>query len=323
MRLETSCSKNLGPSTPLHKSSQQAKESNDQEEIETIYTDYGNVVQTEASASVMATLPVAIQGPSLAAVITMPPARLELCIAQLRSSLTTFIEFGQTPFLKPESQANADCPVHEAFLACTAYRVQNPYNRVFVASTLSRKYIKLVRSLHGVSSTRDNLATLQAILVFQIMFLFGQDQRLREIAELTIQDVDRGMLGLQQQYFWTSTETHDYQTWLSLESIRRTILAHIYIKCVLSHATRGYTEFCPSLFQIPLTVHGGLWNASDQDQWLQIIQDQQLSPKSLIMPYAEAVNTWLADDYRNIDDMHVLLLSACRKSAASFRPASL
>lgn len=288
--------------------------------------DKSDLQQASQSATVkqQISLPKDIRGLLTAAVITMPVARLQLCITRLRSTLTSFTDLGRTPFLKASMDTSADCPVQEAFLACSAYRSQHANNQAFIASTLSRRYIKLVRNLHRNMSTTDRLVAIQAILVFQIMFLFDENHKLRELARLTLEDIDHAIVALQQQSFWGMQNSNsidsDYDSWLMLESVRRTILAHAFIKSLCSHLEQGYSEFSPSLFRIPVTIHGGLWNAKNKGEWLSIIQEQKLSPTSLMMPYGEAIDAWLADGYQDVDDMHILLLSACRKSAPFFEP---
>lgn len=231
----------------------------------------------------------------------------------------------KTPFLKVSPVVEAkdgEDSLHDAFLACTAYRNRTRHNSVFLNRTLYRSFLKLVCRLRTSIKLQEQLSTIQAILLFQIMFYFGDDDLLRKIAESHADIVASSVQLLQREYIErtdrlgtlekTSVVTCRYYQWLFLESCRRTVIAHLYIKAIYQNLRDGYCDQVPCLAPLPLTVDGELWDAQSEEEWCEVMRMRKASVSMLIKPLADAVDIWTANDYENMDDFQMMLLDACK-----------
>lgn len=228
---------------------------------------------------------------------------------------------GCTPFSKSfaDNLTTTTSAIDDAFLSCIAFTHRTRNTRSMFVNTWIRSFSKLVCKLSNDGSFEDRLANLQAVLLFQIMAYFGDQDTLYEIAEKCSQRVDNAIQLLQDDLLDygrsiiacdSMTEYSEYGRWLLLESARRTILAHLFVKAIHFHSRRGYCELVPRLAVLPLTIDGDLWNAKSEGEWHNILQSKHIGPR--IKPYFEAIDIWAADNQDNIDDFGVMLLGACK-----------
>jgi hypothetical protein len=259
--------------------------------------------------------------PEPACTVSLNPFRLHTCIQRLLKCITSMAREARTPFRKPfsESIAGDTSFIDDAYLCCVAFRNKTDATKDIVSRTCARSFGRLVHRLGDAISFPERLVTLQAILIFQIMAYFGCEAGSCEIAERCAGLIEKSVHTLQDDLLnYSSGETgvmwahqSQYQQWLLLESARRTILAHMFIKAVYLHIRRGFCELVPKLAVLPLTIDGDLWNASSEAQWHMLIENQ-LHPSPNIKPYLEAIDVWTMNGQDNMDDFGIMLLGVCK-----------
>lgn len=261
----------------------------------------------------------------------MSPLRLHKSIRHLQKCVNDMAHQTQTPFLKVTPIAEAEDEgnsLNDAFLACTAYQSRGRQNSGFINRTLSRTFVKLIHRLQKLHNFQEQLCTVQAVLLFNIMFLFGDDDVLRQVAESHMSIVEASVQILQHKLVNSLSAMtkpgvimHQYHQWLLLESCRRTIIAHIYIKGTYQYLRVGYYDQIPCITDLPLTVEVDLWDAQTEQEWCQVMRTKTASDAMLVKPIADAVDIWTANDYKNKDDLQMMLLECVgahgRKSASA------
>lgn len=228
---------------------------------------------------------------------------------------------GSTPFLKPldDDVVATTGPVDEAYLACLAFTHKTRHTLPRVIRTSIRSFDKLLNTLANELAFEERLTILQAVLLFQIMAYFGGEKDLCEAAEQCSRRIDdaielleRDLHGYGSSFLTSSVLKHrsEYQHWLLLESARRTILAHLFIKAIFYHIRHGYCDLVPRLAVLPLTVEGDLWNTISEDDWHDRRRSKHSAPT--IKTYLEALDSWTANDQHNMDDFGIMLMGACK-----------
>lgn len=247
-----------------------------------------------------------------------------MCVQRLQSCVSMMAHENQTPFLKllPTPYEDDEHPVDNAFLACTAYRARTRQNSTLVTNTLKRNFLGLIKAALSFKVFEDHLQVIQALLLYQIMFFFGDDDDLRQLAETHAKAVQTSVDIFQHrlisklrklpQSMTLDPPAIQYGIWLLLESARRTIFAHLFIKCIYGQYKNGYCEYVPYLAPLPVTTAGDLWEAKSEDDWWQLVLRRDRPIKSSVMAYDEAVNMWYENGQSNMDDFHVMIYGACK-----------
>lgn len=260
--------------------------------------------------------------------VQLAPFRLHKCIQKLQDCISSIAQEASSLFLKFRSDgSDADT---STFFACTAYQSRTKRNQPILKRALSAEFLRLVRDLKRTISFRDHLSLLQSLIVFQIIFYFGDDDTLRVLAENHAESIQRSVWLFQQslisEIVFPSIHTSvddtisvQYQRWLLLESARRMILAHLFVKGIYSHLRNGYCDIVPALAELPLSIEGDLWEADTEDMWKKFLTQKPRILESSVMPYGEAVTFWLVNDCPNMDDFHHLIYEACH----DLEPASI
>lgn len=252
--------------------------------------------------------------------VQLTPFRLQKCIQGLQGCVASIAQEGCTLFLKTgfdDSDAKTN-----TFLACTAYQSRTKHNQAILNNALTRGFIALVRSLQRRPPFREHLSTLQSVVIFQIMFYFGDNEELRSLAENHAEAVQRSVWHFQQSFisevvFPSTTVDGDnaqhtsYERWFLLESARRTILAHLFVKSAYGQVQNGYSDLVPSLAVLPLSIEGDLWEANTEEAWRSALQKRPRALNSSVITYGEATAFWLSNDCPNMDDFHHLIYGAC------------
>lgn len=253
--------------------------------------------------------------------VSLNPFRLHSCIQRLLKCITSMAQEARTPFRKPfsESIAGDTSFIDDAYLCCVAFRNRTDATKDIVSRTCARSFGKLVHRLGDAISFPERLVALQAILLFQIMAYFGCEDGSCDTVERCAGPIENAVHTLQDDLLnHNSGETgamgiymSQYQQWLLLESARRTILAHMFIKAVYLHIRRGFCELVPKLAVLPLTIDGDLWNASSEAEWHMLVKSK-IDSSPNIKPYLEAIDVWTINGQDNMDDFGIMLLGVCK-----------
>ena len=253
--------------------------------------------------------------------VQLQPFNLDQLVQRIQSSIISMAEDAQTPFLKPLHCGDEpiDTFLDETLVVCCAYVNRTQHNRPSLMRTISRKYIKLMHTLRGHMSLELILTALQATILFEIMLLFDEDVSMRSLADHGFKTIEAAMNDLQKRLIeelayptlYTGCDSASrYSRWLIHESVRRVMIAHWIVKAAYTHLRDGYCAVVPILVRLPLTRSGDLWEASSEDEWQ--LKTEQEQSKVTVVPYVEALDYWVANDYQNMDKFQTMLFEACK-----------
>jgi hypothetical protein len=164
-------------------------------------------------------------------------------------------------------------PMQDAQAACALYNARNDINADFITRHITSRVEELVTTTMPTSHI-DVAARAHALMLYQVMFVFGGDVRLHCHIEALlpyIEEVGVALLGLCRQEgdptgtlpLYPSTIARDtWRLFILRETLRRTVLSlHQFV--ALCHLLLGRRDSCaPGLEQgIKVTLSAQLWRA--------------------------------------------------------------
>jgi hypothetical protein len=208
--------------------------------------------------------------------------------------LSQWVETGSNPFMHMELWR--DCfpqPIQGAYMAMSAYLHKTPLNAHIVNRVIEEKVTRLVAQglkaeSSATSNTLDNLARVQALLVYQCIGLYDGDVRLKHLAERHIPVLEAWVVILMQQAsrFLSSgspvfavpeaqlaktVPPHNqlWYSWILAESVRRSWLVTAGIQGIykLLVLNPGSAASAPCMGGTIFTSRKGFWEASSAEAW--------------------------------------------------------
>lgn len=237
--------------------------------------------------------------------------KLDFCVQYFKNYLTDFVKHGQTPFIN-QHLYNDNLPpcLQDAYCVCASYLSKNLANERLIFGILSCKLSELV-STRQYCSFEDELASVQALIIYQFIRLFDGDIRQRGIAEAQFQVLDAWATRLRQRgEFETplSNQSSPYRNWLLIESVRRTVLMSVFLQGIYRAIKEGFCNHVPAMQGLPLTVKGELWDTKSESDWMQATRGSQPD----VLTYHEFVVMWDGGSVGgDIEGFQKMLLVAC------------
>ena len=233
--------------------------------------------------------------------------KLDYCVQYFKNYLTDFVQHGQTPFIN-QHVYNDDLPpsLQDAYCGCASYLAKTAANERLIFGIISSKLAELV-SKRQYCSIEDELASVQALIMYQIIRLFDGDIRQRGIAEAQFQILDSWAMSLRQRGEFEiplSNQSSPYRDWLFIESVRRTVLMSIFLKGIYYAIKNGFCDQVPAMQGLPLTVKGELWEAKSESDWMLATHGSQPD----VITYHDFVLIW---DGGDVEGFQKMLLVAC------------
>jgi len=183
-------------------------------------------------------------------------------------------------------------------------------NENLIFQIMSRKLGELV-SKYQYCSFEDELASVQALILYQIVRLFDGDIRQRSIAESQFPVLDMWAIHLRQRSEFElhpSIQSSTYRKWLFLESVRRTVLMAVFLKSIYHAVKDGFCSQVPDMAGLPITVKGELWESKSEGEWMQATRGRQPD----LLTYHEFVEIWDGGPLgKDVEDFQKMLLLAC------------
>lgn len=201
--------------------------------------------------------------------------KLDCCVQYFKDYLKNIIQHARTPIINPNIYSDDDVLhpyLQDVYLICGAYLSKTAANETLIFHILSTKLEGLIAKRQYYCSFEDDLASVQAFIIYQIIRLFDGDIRQRGMAEAQFQLLDAWAMRLRQQSelgLSFSIQSSPYRKWLFIESVRRTILMSIFLKAVYYAIKEGFCDKVPDMAGLPLTVKGELWEAKSESEWMQ------------------------------------------------------
>ncbi|KAF3004068.1 hypothetical protein E8E13_002506 [Curvularia kusanoi] len=240
-------------------------------------------------------------------------SRVRYLARALPSFVRSLAYTGATPFLhqnlwkshQPESYQ--DCVSLSALYLC-----KTSANNALITNAINFKIAKLIASSRTWSLT-EHLAAVQTLIVYQVMRLF--DPSLNEQAQAQKHNLllDAWAASLWKRSFIEPVVLATcYDTWVFNESLRRTVMMAIFVRCAWSCYTRGgLASQIGVLATIPFTKDAKAWTVQPEE-WDSRVLPELLERDSLTV-YTDFTDVWTSEtEMDTLDSFGKLLLAASR-----------
>lgn len=197
--------------------------------------------------------------------------RVRFISRQFQAHPAMFLKNGQTPFIhRPPNNQPHPAVLQDALSSCALYSCKTQDNERMVFGNLSRKVKELVYRRRSEPTASELLASVQALLLYQIIRLFDGDIRLRAEAEMTETTLIQWAEKLNEQteqlplrYEDSTSVATNWETswkdWVFKESCRRTILCAYMLQGTYSFLKFGYDSVANKVNTLSFTAQEALW----------------------------------------------------------------
>ena len=194
------------------------------------------------------------------------------------------------------------------------YLSKSDKNGNLVLNVLENKANILIHSCPTALPIIEHLASVQALVVYQIIRLFDGDIRQRGLAERQKSRLDEWTTRLHQRMneaVTCETPQSPWRTWLLCESIRRTVLTSMLVGALYTFIKEGHCAAIPQMSRVPVTPNMELWNMNER-QWLQALLVDDVTTLQTYRDYAQG---WYrtTDKLLAQDSFEACLLALCKE----------
>jgi hypothetical protein len=220
---------------------------------------------------------------------------------------------GATPFLhqslwkKQQPESYQDCVSLSALYLC-----KTSANNALIANTINFKIAKLIAASR-TWSLAEHLAAVQTLIVYQIMRLFDASLNARAQAQKHSLLLDAWAASLwKRSFIEPAVLATSHETWVFNESLRRTVMIAVFVRCAWSTYTRGgLASQLHVLASIPFTKDAKAWRV-DEAKWDSDVLPELLEKNSLTV-YTDYTDWWSSEKEVDVlDGFGRLLLAAAR-----------
>lgn len=235
-------------------------------------------------------------------------------VSNLSSFVGTMADSGTASFLHKDLYGSNEPQAYQDCVAISALHLNKTVrNQRILARAIMGKIASIAAGARNWTLPQ-HLAAVQAMIVYQVIRLFDPDLNLQEEAEK-----HNNLLQMWSAKLWKRAsdepQTFDskYAAWVFNESLRRTVMMSVFVRCAWSCLTRGgYADQVPVLARLPLTKDFDAWDCT-QDDW-------DLRPVGILggeeealFSYGDMAGTWTHDrGVETLDPFNRMLLAACR-----------
>lgn len=257
-------------------------------------------------------------GKSLWPEVTVPAYlndnQVQYVLRALRSFVPSLAYTGSTPFLHQHLWRRDHQP--EAYQDCVAlsalYLCKTSANSAVITDTIDSKIAKLTASSHKWT-LKEHFAAVQTLIIYQIMRLFDPSLNAQSQAQ-----AHNALLEVWAAELWKRSAIEPtmlatcYETWVFNESLRRTVLMAVFVRCAWSTHTRGgLASQIPVLARIPFTKDVTAWKVQSEE-WESSVLPGLLEQDGLTV-YTDFSDQWKREDeLESLDPFGRLLMAACR-----------
>ncbi|KAK0508713.1 hypothetical protein JMJ35_008989 [Cladonia borealis] len=217
-------------------------------------------------------------------------SRVVFVSQQFKTYPGMFYKRGQTPFIHRHMyDEHTPTVIYDALSSCALYCGKNKDNETLVFGDISRKVRQLKSEMQrSFLSPVDHLASVQALLLYQIIRLLDGDVRQRADAEsdeaVLMSWNEQLQSRMQPPSLSTELEsspnlqgtmtTSSWQDWIVSESVRRTVLTCYMLQGVYSFLKLGYDKLSGKVDQLAFTAQSTLWNAPSEFHWREALKSR-------------------------------------------------
>jgi hypothetical protein len=231
-------------------------------------------------------------------------------ISSLQSFVPTMAYQGSTVFLHKDLYANNEPDAIQDCVAISAlYMSKTSRNHRILANTISSKISNFIAA-SKTWSLSQHLAAVQALIIYQVIRLFDPDLNLQQSAEPQLHLLEYWTNQLWKRTFISPPSFPSaYASWVFHESLRRTIMMSIFVRCGYSCLTRdGLASQVPILARLPLTKDLGAWECPRQEWDMKAVGWEEG-----LVSYGDMAGMWSPERrVEELDGFGRLLVAACR-----------
>jgi hypothetical protein len=200
-------------------------------------------------------------------------------------------------------------PLRSAFGLCAGTASMTQQNRHLLFQALEDETSLLLRSAWAGSLFED-LAKLQAIVLFQVIRLYHGDHRQQMSAlrqEFVVRSRALSLLHRVREGNELSGAPKTWETWLLMESIRRTVLfsfkLYLAYWCVITYEGSCSEIEEDGINSLPISMKQGSWESRQAFARYSIEDDE--------LPYRDFTSYWLAVPRSNLETFERFIILGC------------
>lgn len=230
--------------------------------------------------------------------------RWRVCAQELKSYPRAFAEAGENAFIHRLLYRDmAPAPIRKAFMVSAAYMLKTQANEAMLFQTIESEVRDLMQST--LITIEDQLAFVQALLVYQIIRLFDGDIRQRVIAEQHLELLKQSTVQLQMAYdIQEAASSPSSRRWVLDESIRRTVLTSYLVLGVYSMIKEGFCDYVDTIVRLPYSSRPLEWESPSPPQ-----STSTATPD--VIPLRAFDDKWESGNMGPVTSLEKTLLVAC------------
>lgn len=227
--------------------------------------------------------------------------RIIYSIKRMKEYPDLFVREGYTPFIHRKLYVDTvPLPIQDVLGVCALYKAKSENNENLVFRTISLKARRLIEDYsQPILSVAERLASVQALVLFQIIRLFDGDIRQRADAEKdasTLKDWTRQLQLRMQSIEIASREitsppssltTDSWKSWIFAESLRRTVIASYGLQGLYCFVKNGWDDSHHDFEYLSFYGQSALWAAPSMHYWKTALTEK--------LPFPIHFNNWDAD----------------------------
>jgi hypothetical protein len=218
--------------------------------------------------------------------------RIIYSVKRMKAYPDLFIRQGSTPFIHGSLYVDSmPTAIHDVLGVCALYGQKTERNQSLVFRTISHKASRLVEDYSPAgSSAMEQLASVQALTLYQIIRLFDGDIRQRadaERADSTLNAWTKQLkLRLQRLSGTSQTDnppalsltTDSWRSWLFTESLRRTLIISFSVQGLYCFLKNGWDDCHHEFEDLSFYAQRALWAAPSEHYWQQALKQHPMLP---------------------------------------------
>jgi hypothetical protein len=218
--------------------------------------------------------------------------RIIYSVKRMKAYTDLFVRQGSTPFINGNLYAESmPTTLLEVLSVCALYGQKTERNQSLVFRTISHKASRLVEDYVPVGlSAMEQLASVQALILYQIIRLFDGDIRQRADAEraVTTLNVWTKQLKLRMQRLSGTSQTDQFpalsltadswRSWLFAESVRRTLIISFSVQGFYCFLKNGWDDSHHDFEDLSFYAQRALWVAPSEHYWQEALKEHSMLP---------------------------------------------
>lgn len=211
-------------------------------------------------------------------------ARIIYSVKQMKAIPGCFVSKGRTSFIHNHLyEPYTPQAIQDVLGVCALYGRKTESNQDLVYRIISQLADRIVSHFETVP-VLEQLASVQALTLLQIIRLFDGDIRQRADAERTeplfvawirqLQHRSQQILGTEADIMCpsSSSKTVSWQDWLFAESVRRTIIVGYTLQGLYCFLKNGWDDSHHEFENLSFYAQNTLWAATSESQWQSVLK---------------------------------------------------